>query len=65
MSDEDRKTEPPLHLDMPFAEALERFVRTDPAEVEPPRGKKAKVAKSTKRLATTAKARPPPQKPAD
>jgi hypothetical protein len=28
-----RKTEPPLKLDMDFAEALERFARTKPEEV--------------------------------
>jgi hypothetical protein len=44
MSD-DRKTELPLHLDMPFDEALRRYVQTDPSEVEPPPGKKRKMAK--------------------
>lgn len=29
----ERKTEPPLKLDMDFAEALERFVQTKPREV--------------------------------
>jgi len=29
----ERKTEPPLKLDMDFAEALERFVQTKPKEV--------------------------------
>ncbi len=28
------KQEPPLHLEMDFGEALERFARTDPKEVE-------------------------------
>lgn len=32
MNDE-RKTEPPLKLDMDFGEALERFVRAKPKEV--------------------------------
>jgi hypothetical protein len=27
------KQEPPLHIDMDFGEALERFARTDPGEV--------------------------------
>jgi len=29
-----KKLEPKLGLDMPFAEALERFVQTNPSEVE-------------------------------
>lgn len=29
----DRKTEPPLNLDMDFGEALERFARVRPKEV--------------------------------
>lgn len=33
MTDEKRKTEPPLKLDMPFSEALSRFVATKPKEV--------------------------------
>ena len=33
MNDEKRKTEPPLKLEMSFAEALSRFVATDPKEV--------------------------------
>ena len=49
--DKARKTEPPLHLDMEFGEALERFARTKPEEVEPPKGKAPKVAKAAKRLA--------------
>ncbi len=40
MTDEKRKTDPPLHLDMPFEEALQRFVQTKPEEVQPPAGKK-------------------------
>jgi len=49
--DEKRKLEPPLHLDMEFEEALTRYAQTDPAEVEPPAGKKRKVPKKAKRLA--------------
>lgn len=37
-----KKAEPPLHLDMPFDEALRRFVQTKPDEVQPPPGKKPK-----------------------
>lgn len=59
MTDEKRKLEPPLHLNMPFAEALERFVHTDPAEVVPPKGKKPKVAKAAKRLASLKAAKEP------
>lgn len=33
MTDEKRKTEPPLRLDMDFGEALSRFVATKPVEV--------------------------------
>lgn len=51
MSDEKRKQEPPLYLDMGFEEALTRYARTDPSEVEPPAGKKRKVPKVTKKLA--------------
>ncbi len=34
MTDDKRKLEPPLKLDMDFGEALTRFTRTLPAEVE-------------------------------
>lgn len=34
MTDEKRKLEPPLKIDMAFGEALSRFVATKPAEVE-------------------------------
>ena len=34
MTDQKPKNEPPLRLDMDFAEALERFVRTDPEEAQ-------------------------------
>ena len=33
-AEDKRKLEPPLRLDMGFGEALERFVRTKPAEVD-------------------------------
>lgn len=33
MTDEKRKTETPLKLDIPFAEALARFAATKPQEV--------------------------------
>jgi hypothetical protein len=33
MTDDKRKTEPPLKLDMNFGEALNRFVATKPQEV--------------------------------
>lgn len=33
MTDDKRKTEPPLKLDMDFGEALSRFVATKPKEV--------------------------------
>lgn len=33
MSDEKRKTEPPLFLDMDFGEALARFTRVKPEDV--------------------------------
>jgi hypothetical protein len=42
-----KKTEPPLALDMPFDEALRRFVQTKPEEVKPPPGRAAKPAKKT------------------
>ena len=50
MSDEKPKLEPPLHLDMPFDEALARYAQTKAEEVEPPKGKGPKVAKAAKRL---------------
>lgn len=51
MTDEKRKLEPPLHLDMGFDEALRRFVQTDPAEVGTPKDKPQKISKAAKRLA--------------
>jgi hypothetical protein len=62
--DKARKTEPPLHLDMEFGEALERFARTKPEEVEPPKDKSRKIAKAAKRIAALAvQRRSRPQKP--
>lgn len=61
MSDDDkRKHEPSLHLDMPFEEALARFVQTNPAQVEPAAGKKAKKKRAKlKMMASRAKSLPP------
>jgi len=42
-----KKTEPPLHLDMPFDEALRRFVQTKPEEVKPPPGRRVMPTKKT------------------
>jgi len=39
---EPKKLERPLHLDMPFGEALARYAQTKPEEVEPPPGQKRK-----------------------
>ena len=57
MSNKGKKLEPKLGLDMSFDEALERFIHTDPAEVEasikrskqkkPPDGKKPKRKQSS------------------
>jgi len=55
-----RQTEPPLHLDMEFGEALRRFVQTKPEEVEPPSGKKPKVARAAKKPVAVAKEKSPP-----
>jgi len=44
--DTGRKTEPPLHLDMEFDEALRRFAQTKPEEVEPPKARKRKPKRS-------------------
>ena len=44
------KTEPPLHLDLNFEEALRRFAQTKPEEVEPPKGRSPKVTKAAKKL---------------
>ena len=42
MTKKPKKLEPQFGLDMPFDEALERFIQTDPEEVE------ASIAKSKK-----------------
>lgn len=34
MNNKGKKLEPSLGLDMPFDEAMERFIRTDPKQVE-------------------------------
>lgn len=39
------KLERPLHLDMPFGEALARYAQTKPEEVEPAPGQKRKSAR--------------------
>ena len=52
----ERKTEPPLKLDMDFGEALERFVRTKPKEV----AERVERAKTKKPLGDQV-----PQRPAD
>ncbi len=41
----DKKLERLLYLNLPFGEALERFIQTKPEEVEPPPGRKRKGAK--------------------
>lgn len=46
--------EPPLGLDMPFDEALKRFIGTDPREVE------AGVARAKKKKPPGRKRKPPP-----
>jgi hypothetical protein len=45
------KYEPPMFLDMPFGQALRRFIGTDPAEVDAniKRSKKKKVPGGKKR----------------
>ena len=40
MTDEKRKTEPPLALNMSFEEALSRFAATDPKGIERTKTKK-------------------------
>jgi hypothetical protein len=56
MTRKGEKQEPPLHLDMDFGEALERFARTNPSEVaesverskqKKPPGKKAPDGQAT------------------
>lgn len=41
-----KKTEPPLHLDMPFDEALRRFIQTKPEELPAAPGRRKKGAES-------------------
>ena len=41
-----KATEPPLALDMPFDEALARFIQTKPEEVQPPPSRKPKGGKA-------------------
>jgi hypothetical protein len=48
MNDSPKKPERPLFLDMGFGEALGRYAKTKPEEVEPPPGRVKKVAKSPK-----------------
>ena len=43
-----KKHEPKLHLDMPFVEAVERYVLTDPAEIDKSIQKKAKPSGGSK-----------------
>lgn len=58
MSDDKKKTyEGPLHLDMPFDEALERFAGVKPAEVQ------ANVKKAKKRKPPGGKKEPPGDDP--
>ena len=52
------KRQPPLWLDMGFAEALERFAGTDPAEAK--EAEAATVGK--KRAAPVPKPEPPPRR---
>ena len=44
------KVESPFSLDIDFGEALARFAQTKPEEVEAPKGKKVKSAKTSKPL---------------
>jgi hypothetical protein len=46
--------EPPLGLDMPFDEALKRFIGTDPKEVE------ASIRRAKKKKPPGGKKKPPP-----
>jgi len=39
------KPERPLYLNLPFDEALTRYIGTDPNEVEPPKGRRRKAAR--------------------
>lgn len=53
--DKKRKHERPLYIDMPFGEALGRFIGVDPKELP----EKLKDAKQPKKRATKAKPRDP------
>jgi len=63
----DDKPERPLFLDMDFGEALARYSRTDPSEVQPPPGQRKKAARpkpgggGVDRKGTTADAGRPPK----
>lgn len=50
------KPEKPFALDMDFSEALARFARTKPEEVDPPAGSSRKVARPAPKT-------PPERKP--
>lgn len=41
----EKKLERPLYIDMPFAEALVRYAKTVPAEVDPPKSRTRKSAR--------------------
>lgn len=47
---DDPKPDTPFALDIDFGEALARFAKTKPEEVEPPPGKKKKAARPEPRL---------------
>jgi hypothetical protein len=51
MNERGKKLEPKLGLDMPFAEALKRFIKTDPKEVEESiaRAKKSDSSRKTRK----------------
>lgn len=53
MSSKGKKLEPKLGLDMPFSEALQRFIKTDPKQVD------ASVARSKKKKPPGSKKAPP------
>ena len=48
-----RRYDDKMHLDMPFAEAMERFVRTDPKEMH------ANIAKAKQKKPPGGKHKPP------
>lgn len=51
-----RKYDDKMHLDMPFAEAMERFIGTDPAEMH------ANIAKAKKAKPPGGRKAPPPDR---